>query len=545
MARRYAEDDVKYTRGLERFFRALHNGHDKASARLYGRYEMDLDCPNRDYIGDVDSLLACMVGAVRWRGFAVDLDQVKRLKAKNERIIQSAPGNFNSYRVVATYLKEVLKPEEQVVMQVNGKFTTKTTVLEEICKWCEEDVCPKCEGMGCEDCSDSGLIKDPSKPHPAAERANEVLAYRRAGKRIDVCQKLLKAGRFHVSMKVIGTLSSRMAGGNDEQSDSGKLNPQGIQHEHEVRDCFPLCDEGYELEGGDFSSFEVVLMDAAYKDPDLHELLLEGKKIHAIFGTFLFSGYDYDEIKATDGLPGEKDLYTRSKKGVFALAYGGDEGTLHNRVGISIEQAADACARWNNRFKTFAEERQKIFDDFCSMRQPGGIGTQVVWHDPKDYVESLLGFRRWFTLENMIVKELYSMANKLPASLKGHNFKVKRRDREQVASGAVQTALYAAAFNTQAANMRAAGNHIIQSTGAELTKILQARLWGFQPFGIGDFVIIPFNIHDEIMAPTLEKAGLSGKILEEVNSFVQEYKKQVPLLAIDWKDHIPSWADKG
>ena len=36
------------------------------------------------------------------------------------------------------------------------------------------------------------------------------------------------------------------------------------------------------------------------------------------------------------------------------------------------------------------------------MTQPGGIGTKVVWKDPADYAETMLGFRRYFTLENRI-----------------------------------------------------------------------------------------------------------------------------------------------
>ena len=45
------------------------------------------------------------------------------------------------------------------------------------------------------------------------------------------------------------------------------------------------------------------------------------------------------------------------------------------------------------------------------MRQPGGIGSKVEWHEPADFVESMLGFRRYFTLENRICKTLFDLAD--------------------------------------------------------------------------------------------------------------------------------------
>ena len=51
----------------------------------------------------------------------------------------------------------------------------------------------------------------------------------------------------------------------------------------------------------------------------------------------------------------------------------------------------------------------------------------------------------------------------------------------------------------QAANMRAAANHEIQSPGAEITKAVQRRLWDLQPAGIHPLKLAPLNIHDELM----------------------------------------------
>ena len=505
-ARKYAEKDVEYTRGLYKFF----------------------DCPEHS---DDDSILACMVGAVRWRGFRVDLDKIKALRLKAKAQMDLSKYNFNSPKVVKAYLTEVMSEVEIVSIQdQSGKVTTDGITLETIAKWKAADVCDECYGMGCPKC-DEGLVYS-DEPHPAAIRAQEVLDYRHAGRRIDIYNKLILAGRFHANFNVIGTKSTRMSG-------SGGLNAQGIPSEKEVRRAFLLAWPGEDLSGGDFDAFEVGLADAAYGDPVLRSELQSGKKIHALLGSFLFDK-TYEEILATDGMPGEKDFYKRSKNGTFAILYGGEGYTLKTRVGIPEERGDEAFQRWCQKYKVWGEERKKIINAFCSMRQPGGIGTKVEWHDPQDYIESMLGFRRYFTLENQIVKALFDLANNLPENFRKVKLKVKRRDRIQEASGAVCSALYAAAFALQAANMRAAANHVIQATGGQLTKKLQRKMWDLQPSGVTNWVIQCMNIHDEIMAANRIKDDL----VKVVDAFVEEHRKQVPLLGITWHPQIPNWGDK-
>ena len=73
------------------------------------------------------------------------------------------------------------------------------------------------------------------------------------------------------------------------------LNAQGIGHGKDLRSCFPLAFD-MTLSGGDFESFEVVLADAEYDDPALHEDLISGKKVHALLGQFFYPDMSYDEI---------------------------------------------------------------------------------------------------------------------------------------------------------------------------------------------------------------------------------------------------------
>ncbi len=511
LARKYAENDVKYTRDLYAFF-------------------------GRPAPGDNDSILACMVGAVRWRGFSINVEGIKKLKAEAEATAASDI-DFASPRVCRTYLEQVLTQTEALAMVRNGKFTTKSVVLQDIAKWTVSAVCPTCRGQEtkCTVCNGTGLIAS-KNPHPAAARAMQILDYRHATKEIELYDKLLLAGRLHASFNIIGTRSSRMSG-------TDKLNPQGIKRAPQVRGQFPLADPGYTLCAGDFDSFEINIMDQVFHDPKLHQELLSGKKIHALWGECFFPGLSYEQIlESKEAKTTWENYYSRAKQGVFAICYFGEAHTLQNRVGIDKDAAEQAYKRLLERYPDFAKRRLDIVSKFCSMRQPKGIGTKVEWAEPAEYVESIFGFRRYFTLENKICRALFDLATNVPKPWETLNIKVQRRDRVQLAAGAARSALYAAAFAIQSGNMRAAGNHIIQSTGAEIAKALQCAIWKHQPAGIAEWIVIPMNIHDEIQTPT--KIGSEEAVSKTVNDFIAENRKHVELLAMDWKEGLKSWADK-
>jgi hypothetical protein len=580
LAREYARDDVKYTRQLHYFFSAQVQGMPDDQCRMLARE----DKPTIELLlgGDDDSILACMVGAVRWHGYRIDIPKLKALRTIAENKQSASKYNFNSTDVTRRYLKEVLSDVEALVMSRDEKISTKGIILEEIAKWKQEEICEACGGIGCNKCENSGTIKT-DKPHPAAVRAQEILDYRHAGKEIELYDKLLLAGRLHASFNVIGALSGRMSGADG-------LNPQGIKRAKEVRSCFPLAPEGYVLSGGDFSGFEVCLADAVYNDPELRKDLLtkrpckkcakiekkkpgtgkkinwvnndgqtveliahdtcdeckgagvESTKIHALFGQFLFPPLTYDQIYDTKGLPGEQDKYSRSKNGVFALLYGGEAYTLVTRVGVAESVANEAYQRWVNKYIVWGQARKKIVNMFCSMRQTGGIGSKVEWAEPAEYIESMLGFRRYFTLENEICRALFHLAEEPPKEWSRLKIKVVRRDREQSAAGAVRSALFAAAFGIQSGNMRAAANHVIQSSGAGFCKKLQCELWELQPSGVHQWHIIPMNIHDELMTPALPP--VIPKIRPIIDDFIDRMRKLVPLADIDWSERLSTWADK-
>ncbi|TRZ53748.1 MAG: hypothetical protein D4S01_00720 [Dehalococcoidia bacterium] len=506
-ARKYAKDDVIYTRDLYYHFNSP-------------------PC-------DVDSTLACMVSSVRWHGYAVDLPAIEGLKVGAKKVIDSLEFNVNSAAVCKKYLKQVMTDLEYGVMTFDGKTSTKKVILEEIAKWSMDDICEECEGDGCDKCPPPS-----NNPHPAAIRAQAILDARSAHKEIELYDKLLLAGRFHASFKVIGALSSRMSGADG-------LNAQGIKHANYVRQCFTLKDEGMVLCGGDFDAFEISIMDAVYGDPKMHEELTGPYKIHGLWGQrYFFPHMSYDEILQSkeDARTPWEDKYSRSKQGVFAVCYFGEGFTLVSRVGIPEAVADEAYQSILRDYSTFAAKRQDVTDMFCSMKQEGGIGSKISWAEPHDYVESLLGFKRFFTLENQICKVLYTLAESPPQQWQ-INQKVTRRDRVQTACGALRSALFAAAFAVQSSNMRAAGNHRIQSTGAELTKQLQAELWEIQPAGICSWQAQIMNVHDELMMVT--RAEHCARAKEIVDKFIVDSSAIIPLVGMSWQEDIDDWSGKG
>lgn len=506
-AREYAVNDIVYMRELYKSF---------------GEPEFD----------DDDSVLACSVAATRFKGFAIDLDKIRDLREKALKAVGTVP---TAPQQVLHWITEPMNPIEKELVNE----TTKET-LAEICKWRQLPdgyVCDKPE-LHTEHTANSTCIElhdALSVPHPAASRAKMVVNARSALKEIELYDKLIAAGRFHPSFKVIGTLSGRMAGADG-------LNPQGIKHSFSVRSAFTLAFPGEFLDGGDFKSFEVVLAVAEYGDENLSRDLQSGKKIHALFGTKLYPEMSYDDILASEGKEGDADKYFPSKSGVFSMIYGGDHNTLHRKQGISLSRAETAYTGFMSDYPKIAESRKKVFDSFCSMFQtaPGG---PVVWRDPADYVESMFGFRRYFTLENTLAKALFTLAEKPLAKWKNIQIKVKRRDKLQTAAGATRSALYGAAFGVQAANMRAAANHKIQSAGAQITKRMQRRIWDIQPSGLSEWLVRPINIHDEVIT-TVANAEISRRVREAVDEVVNVFKPRVPLLAIDWKVNMSSWAGK-
>jgi hypothetical protein len=137
---------------------------------------------------------------------------------------------------------------------------------------------------------------------------------------------------------------------------------------------------------------------------------------------------------------------------------------------------------------------------------------------------------------------LFDLAQKPPEPWKFLRIKVLRRDREQTASGAVQSALYGAAFKISSSSVRQAKNHYIQSPGAEITKDVQRKVWDIQPEGIGIWIVRPMSVHDEINA--VVRRDYEQTVKDRVDQTVESYRPKVPLIEMQWKVGMNNWSEK-
>lgn len=456
--------------------------------------------------GDTNSILACLVGSSRWRGFRLDLELLKEIRDQAEKDMNAAP-----------------RAPKTVLYELHRRCTPMEAI--NITDTCAETLA---EVAGAREGGDwKGGWGD---THPATQFARSVVTARSKEKEKDMAEKLLGVRSFHPDAKVIGALSGRMSG-------AGGINMHGIpgqQKGSRMRQAFLLADEGELLDAGDFDSFEVAIAAAVYDDANLTADLASDKKIHAIYGSVMLE-LEYAVVKA------DKALYNDSKRAFLGRLYGAQDPKVATVLKRPLEQIQRNEKKLAGRYPGIGRARQETADRFCSMRQPGGVGTRVEWHEPADYEESLFGGRRYFTLENRIARVLFELGQSPPEELRATGLVQRTAGRSQTAGGAAQSALFAAAFGIQASAMRQAANHRIQSTGAWITKELQRSLWDLQPVGVHPWRVRPMQVHDEIQCPRIPSLDLRPTVA----SVVDQYRARIPLLKMDWLTGLKSWAAKG
>lgn len=477
------------------------------NARVYAEQDVELLKRLHQYFGepncgDTDSELSVAVGAARWRGFAIDRERSATRYREKCITAKSTP---TSPAEVKSYLRESCP-------FIRIKDTTKNT-LEKLSKM---------DG-------------------PVGDKATQILEARKAEKEVQILKSLLETEQFCPDFKVIGAKSGRMSGGSDLGLSGGSINPQGIQHNPEFRALFILASNTDVLSGGDFKQFEVSIGDAVYNEPNLRRNLLAGKSVHGLFGEMLYEA-SYAKVMSTKGT--ENDLYYPAKHSFFGYLYGAQEYTLSRRAGVTEAKAKHTLQRLAEEYPRVVSVREAIFANFCTLKQPSGIGTEIICSEPKDSIASLLGYRRYFTLENYIIRSLFQLAQDAQQSLKEFStfagLVQRRQGRQQTKLGATQTALYAAAFNIQSQVMRAAANHVIQSTGAEINKEIQLKIWSLQPNGIHFWRVQTLNIHDENLV--VHCPELSQTIQDNVLERVGDYRELIPLISMDWRQNVSDWS---
>ncbi len=486
--------------------------HSNKNARSYAEQDVihlqrlwkHWQCPTP---GDVDSELCCAVGAIRWAGYDIDIKGIGTQLEKANAIVESCPVNTAAHHNVKYWLGHDL-PMDQKAAIVDTKEET-LDILERVYK--------------------GELL---------AERAKVIIKARHAAKELDLYIKLLDAGSFNPDFKVIGARTGRMSGGSLGFGGKGSINPQGIQKQKRIRELFTLASQSEGLSGGDFKAFEIVISAAASGDDNLARSITGSEKFFGVLGSFLYDE-SYQSIISSAGT--DQDFYSPAKNTGYAYFFGSTPKTMATTARVEEARAETAYQDLSKKYPEYTEFRKHIHNRFCSMQQPGGLGTQIIWKEPAEYIETLLGFRRYFTLENKVTRAIVELAQSMNLP-KVDGLVTRRKARgSQTVTGATRSALYACAFQIQAQCMRAASNHVIQGTGAYVCKELQLWIWKQQPRGIAPWIVKPMNIHDEVI--TTHRRDLSYAIEDTAKVVVEKFKGILPLLDIDWHKNIVNWGD--
>ena len=380
------------------------------------------------------------------------------------------------------------------------------------------------------------------------EDAIKIVNYGALKQQRDQAYKLLNTGdnRAHPMLNVIGTATQRMAG-------ASGFNYQGIGKKSPIRKAI-LCSSG-----GDFSGLEIALMATIYNDKTMQEELATGKDIHLATAVIIHPKLEgkvtYEEAvklraEGEEAVGnGEKPTKmqalviacrTETKAIVFGSAYGASAYKIAETVNITLEAAEELLYNFYEKYSGMRDFKEEMQDTFCT-------GDTEDW--TKDSVEKMrrsvvdtFGYERSFDFETETAILFWKMAFSKSKSFKEifwklEDYKLTRRDEKgpQNVQRCVMSAFLGAALTIQGAVARSATNSIVQSSGAQTTKMLMVHLW--EKFGVP-----MLNIHDEVIIPQGYE-HLNKAILEEVQVFIKSLLWKFPYLAMDFKE-IGNWSER-
>lgn len=530
-----------------------------------------LGSPEADHYGS----MACQIASTRLHGFEVNIEKVKENLADQKILEALAPINVGSPLQVRKYIAEAMDDIEALaVARSANKEILEGLIQEYVCdeeEECCDTGCARCDtdhaalifGYDLEDLKLSkpkkaedildwenliertedhitrlkeappGII--PEGRMPVIARAREILRTREATKRIQVYDKLIQCqGRMYPSFNPIGAKSGRLSG-------AEKFNYQAIGKEELMRSVFKMHDGKNVLSMGDYDSLEIVLAVIVYGDDDLMRDVSSGKSLHALMASELYD-MTYDQVMSTKGT--KNDLYGNGKTVVYALLYGSTIAGIAYKLTLPANVVQKAYDNFVKKYPGVAEARKRLSKMFTAISQPGGRGTEVYYKKPQTSIESMFGFTRDFSIEFDLVKILFDFANDIPNEWKKIPGKSVRygEDAKEYWRHA-SSGLFGAATNSiQSGVIRAALNHIIQSTGNHLTVGLQCAVWGIQPVGIHPFKLNLMSVHDELCVVSDE--NLVDTVRDVVYTCIEEQRVKVPLLSMGWLSNADSWAGK-
>lgn len=369
---------------------------------------------------------------------------------------------------------------------------------------------------------------------PSAPIARSMLDFGMYRQRLLQVEKVLesKTGRAHPDLRVMGTATGRMAG-------TSGLNWQGIAQaqknsEGQIVGLRAAMGCGW---GGDFEALEVTIAAAAYNDAQLQADLDAGVDLHSMSASMIPAvlklGYTYEQIR--DGYlkhdPEMTKWRKRGKAGVFSTLYGAQAQKISEVLGCSEGEADGYQKNFFKRYNGIGGYRARAVAAICTADVEKWSSQSV--SRMQRAVTDLLGFERRFDFEAAVADALWRMGSDNLSGIPRGGSVVRTKEKgPQTIEGAVKSALLGGAIAIQQAVSRQVCNSPVQSAGANLTKILMARLWN-------ELRVPILNVHDELISP----AAPTARTHEIVKEFLQEYRARVKSLNIEIRP-ISVWSEK-
>jgi len=292
--------------------------------------------------------------------------------------------------------------------------------------------------------------------------------------------------------------------------------------------------------GGDFDQFEVAISAAAFPDAALQADIDSGVDLHSMNATMMHpevvrSKATYEEfskqVKAKD--PAASCIRKKMKPVTFGIFYMCQALKVAETLGITLEEGEKALDRYYSRYQGFAAYRRTI------ERETQTADTE---HWTRESVArmarsmtDLTGCRMNWDFEASVAEALWELGG--TGIRTGRDGMVMRNQDKglQTYDGAVKSALLGGAIAIQAAVSRQRGNARVQATGANLTKMLMARLW--------DTLRSPvICVHDEVQMgrhPNYDHQ----RAKQVVKEFISEWKPVIPSISMDFRA-TSRWSDK-
>ena len=472
---------------------------------------------------DFDADLIVQVASVRSRGFRLDMDALQRQIKISSLVVAKARLSVDSPTQVRKFVADALDPIERIIVARSGakeilEKIQKTFTLDEVEECCDNPTCKRCDGKG---------TVGPG-PMPVVERVNHILEVRKHAKRLQTYRKWELSKRAYPSFKVVGTKSGRMSG-------TDGLNWHAIDASEDVRSIVLLHEKDEVLSGGDYSSQELALAASAYNDDVLLDDLKQGKSLHGLMAAAVFE-VPYEEIMAT------KDWrYKTAKIIVYAILYGASDMKIAKTIGCSVEEAHIKIAAFFKKYASSKKTRDILTNLLTSMRV--GSTGKIEYSEPTERsVKSIFGFERSFEIENEVIRQLVEVMPELHDEFGREKGQYERKENKvQTATGCIYSAMFGAVMSLQGSIIRAALNHLIQSSGRTITLGLQHRIWQLQPVGINPWRVCLMSVHDEVAVATNPEDA--SAVLSEVQDKLRDQCKTVPLLVLDWATNLNHWYD--